>query len=322
MASSKNSMPFWKQAALVGTLFSGLGLTASVPRHETTKRQEVVTRPNWIPAVGDDWQLVLKGEFNIADNWAYVWDIDLFETSAETIKQLHDADRRVICYFSAGTYEDWRDDLKSLNETQLAEFGMGQVLVEWEGETWWNTNSPKVRELLVGRVKLAAEKGCDAIDPDNIDGYDNKNSLNLTKADAIDLMKFLQQEAIKYGMATGLKNSATIIPDVISFLDFSVNEQCVEHKECNDFAQWITAGKPVFNVEYPLTTPVNETTLNNICSASGTKGMSMVMKDKDATAAFQYCPNMVGTGAIGLPHPETPIADWYWTNKDTSTIHE
>ena len=39
------------------------------------------------------------------------------------------------------------------------------------GEKWLDLNSENVRRIMSKRIELAAEKGFDAIDPDNIDGY-------------------------------------------------------------------------------------------------------------------------------------------------------
>ncbi len=41
---------------------------------------------------------------------AKLYDIDLFDTDSETIKKLKEDGKIVICYFSAGSYEDWRPD--------------------------------------------------------------------------------------------------------------------------------------------------------------------------------------------------------------------
>lgn len=41
---------------------------------------------------------------------ADVFDVDLFDTPAATVAELHRRGRRVVCYFSAGTREDWRAD--------------------------------------------------------------------------------------------------------------------------------------------------------------------------------------------------------------------
>lgn len=94
---------------------------------------------------------------------ALVWDIDLFDNPASTIKGLKAAGKTVICYFSAGTGEDWRDDYKDFPAADL-----GKVLPEWPNEKWIRTGSQKIRSIMAKRIKLAGDKGCDAIDPDNM----------------------------------------------------------------------------------------------------------------------------------------------------------
>jgi hypothetical protein len=93
---------------------------------------------------------------------APVWDIDLFDNPATTMAALKAAGKIVICYFSAGTAEDWRDDYRSFAATDL-----GKVLPEWPNEKWVRTGSQGIRNIMATRIKLAADKGCDAIDPDN-----------------------------------------------------------------------------------------------------------------------------------------------------------
>src|SRR4029079_13653563 len=63
----------------------------------------------WQPHPGTSWQIQLQGTLDTSVA-ASVYDIDLFDTSASTIAVLRAAGRRVICYFSAGSYEDWRPD--------------------------------------------------------------------------------------------------------------------------------------------------------------------------------------------------------------------
>jgi len=75
---------------------------------------------------------------------------------------------------------------------------------DWEGEWWLNTKSANVRAIMKTRIALAKSKGCDAIDPDNVDAYNNVNGLGLTKNDAIDYLKFLATEAHAAGMAIGV----------------------------------------------------------------------------------------------------------------------
>jgi hypothetical protein len=116
---------------------------------------------------GQKFQIVLLGvpdmsKMPLSPTDAPVWDIDLFDNPASTMKALKAAGKIVICYFSAGTAEDWRDDYRSFAAADL-----GKVLPEWPNEKWIQIGSQSIRTIMAKRIKLAADKGCDAIDPDN-----------------------------------------------------------------------------------------------------------------------------------------------------------
>lgn len=96
-------------------------------------------------------------------------------------------------------------------------------------------------------------------------------------------------------MSTGLKNAGKIDPDVISDVQFSVNEQCVEYAECETFADFVENNKPVFHIAYPDGAPdkVSAKTASIICSrkskSKGTEGFSIVIKTMDLNGWVQYC---------------------------------
>lgn len=123
----------------------------------------------WQPAAGTPWQILLS---RIVDASlpvvpvAPVYDVDMFGTPKETIAQLHQQGVKVICYFSAGSYENWRPDAANFKSEDL-----GHPLNGWPGESWLNTNNTNVRNIMAARIQMAAEKGCDAIDPDNMDSF-------------------------------------------------------------------------------------------------------------------------------------------------------
>jgi len=95
-----------------------------------------------------------------------VIDIDLFDTSKADIAELRKT-KTVICYFSAGTREDWRTKDKDLFKKE----DYGKAMEEWEGENWVDVKSANVRKIMAARIKFAKDQGCNAVDPDNIDGY-------------------------------------------------------------------------------------------------------------------------------------------------------
>jgi len=230
------------------------------------------------------WQIVLNNNSVGTTNFdpVQVYDIDLFDTPAATISALHTAGKKVICYYSAGSYEDWRPDANEFPSS-----AMGKGLIDWPGETWLDTNNPTVRQIMVARIQLAVQKGCDGVDPDNIDAYNNDNGLNLTASDAVNYVTFLTTEAHSRGLASGLKNGGGIVENVLGLVDFEVNEQCVEYNECYLFDGFIGMGKPVFHIEYP-----NDTSVEAIvpyCTGANETGFSTVIKHMNLDEFYEEC---------------------------------
>lgn len=126
----------------------------------------------WQPPVNASWQIVLLSPLqldlnsNVVSPNVDVWDIDMFTNSKETIAHLHALGKRVVCYFSAGSYEPNRPD-----SAQFADSDKGGELSGWPGEHWLRLNSQSVRNIMANRISYAYDNGCDAIDPDNVDGY-------------------------------------------------------------------------------------------------------------------------------------------------------
>ncbi len=200
--------------------------------------------PDRAIAVGSTWQLQLQGDVDTSHD-ADVYDIDLFDVPVETIDSLHADGRTVVCYFSAGSWEQWRDDADD-----FADVAIGVPLVGWEGERWFDIRHDSVRAGLAARMDVAVSKGCDGVDADNVTGFDTDTGFDLTADDQLDFNRFLADAAHDRGLLIGLKNDLVQIPDLVDVFDFAVNEQCHEFDECGAMQPFLDAGKPVFNVEY------------------------------------------------------------------------
>lgn len=147
-------------------LTSTISLAAAHPFRLSNARRAVSSFP-----AGTSFDIILnKASTNtksISSNNAYsVIDVDLFDNDAATISEFKTAGKKVICYFSAGTREDWRDDKGSFQASDY-----GQEMDEWPGENWVNVKSENVKAIMKKRIALAKQKGCDAVDPDNVDGF-------------------------------------------------------------------------------------------------------------------------------------------------------
>ena len=74
---------------------------------------------------------------------------------------------KVICYFSAGSLEDW--GITSLRSQKAPR----QPLDGWAGGNWLDIRDKQVRRVMQNRIKLAAKKDCHSVYPKNVDGYQN-----------------------------------------------------------------------------------------------------------------------------------------------------
>ena len=194
--------------------------------------------------VGTTWTWQLLGDIDTTVD-ADVYDVDLFDTSDDTIAALQADGRSVICYFSAGSYEEWRPDADQFDESDL-----GKPLDGWEGERWLDIRSPGVEAVVEARLDLARERGCDGVEPDNVDGHLDDSGFDLTADDQLAFNRTLADAAHARGLLVGLKNDGDQIPELVDRFDFAVNEQCHEFDECDVVEPFVAAGKPVFNAEY------------------------------------------------------------------------
>ncbi|KAK4448005.1 Spherulation-specific family 4-domain-containing protein [Podospora aff. communis PSN243] len=284
-------MVLWAIAStiLILGLALGLGLGFSL-RHgpgvspsKPSPTRAPIPSAVWQPKVGALWQIVLNQVLNIDDENptvepanVEVFDIDMYlHQNSTVVANLHRLGKKVICYFSAGTFEGDRPDSYRFQQSDL-----GDDLKDWPGERWLNLSSPSVRDIMASRVDIASQMGCDAIDPDNVDGYQNDNGLSLTSDDSVEFLDFLADKAATLNMAIGLKNAPDIIADALPLVQFAVNEQCAESDNCSPFGRFIKAGKPVFHIEYPRHAPSSVSSDESLdaCTSRGSTSFSTIMK--------------------------------------------
>jgi hypothetical protein len=190
------------------------------------------------------WQWQLQGDIDTSHD-VDVYDIDLFDTPDAVFDELRAEGRNVVCYFSAGSFEEWRDDADRFDLDDL-----GTPLDGWDDERWIDIRSATVRAVMESRLDLAAERGCHGVEPDNVTAFSNDTGFDITTDEQLDYNRFLAAAARERGLLIGLKNALDLIPDLVDVFDFAVNEQCHEYDECDAYAPFVEDGKPVFNAEY------------------------------------------------------------------------
>jgi hypothetical protein len=242
----------------------------------------------WMPAISTPWQWQLTGTIDQTVDVA-MYDIDLFDQSASVVASLHAKGRKVVCYMSAGTYENWRPDA---SQFPAAVLGSGNG---WPGEKWLDVRRiDLLGPIMEARMDLCKQKGFDGLEPDNIDGYSNNSGFPLTAQDQINYNTWLANAAHARGLSIGLKNDLDQVKQLVNVFDWAINEQCFQYKECNLLTPFITAGKAVFVVEYELATTA-------FCPQAVQLKFNAMKKNLDLDAPRTACPNPPGGGQAPAP---------------------
>lgn len=239
----------------------------------------------WQPAVRATWQWQLSGSPIDGSIDAQAYDVDLFDVEAVVLAALHAQGRRVICYLSAGSWEDWRPDAD-----QFPPAVIGRDYAGWPGERWLDIRQiDLLAPIMRARLDLCRAKGFDAVEPDNVDGYTNDTGFPLTYQDQLAYNIWLAAEAHARGLSIGLKNDGEQALDLVSHFDWAMTEDCYADGWCDEMAPFAAAGKAVFAAEY--TDRMTERQfVNAICPQAGSQGLSAILKHRDLDAWRVACP--------------------------------
>jgi hypothetical protein len=214
----------------------------------------------WTPPLRTSWDWVLSKVPKAPYRAVAMYDIDAFDATAADVSAMHAAGIKVVCYISAGTWENWRPDASQFPAAVLGRKN------GWPGERWLDVRKAKstrspLRRIMDARLDMCAQKGFDGVELDNVDGYTNNTGFPLTATDQTFYNATLANESHARGLMVLQKNDNAQIPTLLPYFDAALNEQCNQYKECTTaqngsfgYDQYIAAGKAVFQAEYRLTT--------------------------------------------------------------------
>lgn len=245
-----------------------------------------VQPPKW------DWQLAVPIKVN-PDTSIQIYDIEMFENEKSgAVQTLHSKGYKVICYVDVGSWENWRDDKSAFPASIL-----GATYSGFPDERWLDirdVNPVKSKtgtalaKILMARFERAKKMGCDAIEPDNMDGYDTtaheSSGFPLTYEDQIYFNLWVADAVHARGMLVGLKNNINQAHDsrVYTIFDFVVSEQCFQYNECGYFSDFLALNKPVFEAEYGLA-------LSTFCPKAKASRISAIKKRNSLNATRSDC---------------------------------
>jgi len=246
----------------------------------------------WKPPVNTTfyWELANTPPTQGSENVG-AYDIDGWGNTAAEVTTLHGMGLKVVCYMDAGTFEPGRPDAASFPASLK-----GSAVTGWPGELWLDVrpsgpNYATLHAIMLARFQQCQSKGFDAIEPDNIDSYQNSPGFPTTASDQLSYNEWIAQTAHSLGLAVFQKNDLDQIATLLPYFDSALDEECNKYSECATLAPYIAAGKPVWNAEY---TDDGETTAM-FCAADVSAGIVGALFSINLDGSlFQPCTNDVG----------------------------
>jgi hypothetical protein len=257
-------------------LAAALLLVAAAPAAADSPSCPPVQRQSngtWKPvATTAPWQWQLQGKVD-AGVPACVFDVDGFETPGATVAALHRSGRVAICYLDVGSWESYRPDAGRFPRSVI-----GRRYEGFPDERWLDiAHFHRFAPILEHRFGLCARKGFDAVEPDNVAGFENSTGFPLTAAEQLRFNRWVAARVHALGMAVALKNDPLQVRSLLGRFDLAIVEQCFQYEECESYAPFVRGGKAVFEAEYELDP-------SSYCEAAAALGFSSIRKSYDLFA--------------------------------------
>jgi hypothetical protein len=248
---------------------------------ETDKPTPTEAADWWQPAIESSWQIQFTGDEIDTSLDMDMYDLDLLDTSAETIADLRERGIGAICYINVGAWEDWRPDAADF-PTEV----IGNDYEGWPGERWLDvSNIVALAPIMEARLDLCKEKGFDGVDPDNLDSYYQDTGFEITIEDQLAYLHWIADAAHERGLAIGLKNVPELAGQLEPAYDWALTESCFAQGWCEEMSMFIENGKPVFAIEY-----IEESmALDDFCEQAAELGFSAILKNRELDAWVQVC---------------------------------
>lgn len=197
----------------------------------------------YVPPAGVLWQAKLSGAVDIAED-AELFYLDVSLQDPDDLQALHAQERHYLCYLSAGSLENFRDDADEFPDAVI-----GRPLANFPEERWLDVRAPVVRELMALRIQALAAAGCDGVPPSSLAVHAADTGFELTVEDALDYARWFAERIHAAGMSAGLTAPAALTGQLWPTFDFGLAIDCLEGTQCAEFAVFDAASKPVLHIE-------------------------------------------------------------------------
>jgi hypothetical protein len=237
------------------------------------------------------------------------------------VTALHAAGHYAVCYIEAGAFQAGFPDNKDFAARDYGHRAKRYQMQGYPNEWWFDMRgfrhyvagrpatlkgaAKNIAAGLAKRIHWCRVEGQDAIEPDDIEAYDNRTETNapgagwgLTRADDLGFERWLAHTAHRDGLAILQKNDPLDARIDEKLFDGALSEECNRYDDpCagpgGDWDAYLHAGKPVLNAEY---TQDGETTAK-FCSADRRWGIwgALFGVDLNRPTPYKVCWTRAGT---------------------------
>lgn len=159
-----------------------------------------------------------------------VYDIDGETNTTGTVTYLHSLGKHVICYIDAGVYENYRSDASRFPASVI-----GSKDGSWAGSWWLDIRQLGILgPIMQDRIAMCASKGFDAVEPDEIDGWENSSGFPLTYNDQLTYNRAVAGWIHAAGLTAIQKGDIIQTRDLVDYFDATLNEECFQYNECSN----------------------------------------------------------------------------------------
>jgi hypothetical protein len=209
---------------------------------------------------------------------AELFVVDLFNTSAEQVADLHARGRLVMGYFSAGSLESFREDA-----ARFPRAAVGEPLPPYPDESWLDHRRADVRALMVARLERARSRGLDGVFASTLGAYATDSGFPLTLTDELAYLTFLAEAAHTRDLRIGASADLELVQPLAAKIDFVIATGCVARRACAELSPLLSQGLPVFDLE-------TGGEHSSVCSQAAAFDIPVTFKDPSWNASWSTCP--------------------------------
>jgi Glycoside-hydrolase family GH114 len=170
-----------------------------------------------------------------------IYDIDGFLTTAAEVRAIHRTwpaatlrHPKTICYLDLA-WEDYRPDGSPAPRGAFPPAALGNIYFGFPQERWVDFRQlDALKPMIDARLAMCARKGFDAVELDDIDGFDppSKTGFHLTPGDVQNLLAYAFNQIHRLGMTGLWKNSPYLTWWSRGYADGAIVEECYVGRAC------------------------------------------------------------------------------------------